>query len=594
MAGWIPDEKLSEIRNASDIVEVISEVVLLKKAGRNYLGLCPFHTEKTPSFTVSPEKQIFYCFGCGAGGNLFGFLMQHQGLSFPEAVKTLAERCGVTLPEASELRGRPHGKTDRERILEINRLAMDYYHRNLVAGPEGKQARTYLLGRGIPEALMETFRLGYAPGGWEHFFGHLKRKRIPQKAAFDSGLVVPRKNGSGGYDRFRNRIVFPILDLGGQAIGFGGRVLDDSLPKYINSSETPVFQKGRSLYGLDRARTACRKSDSVFIVEGYFDVITLHQHGLENVVAPLGTGLTPEHILLLKGFAQQFFLVFDPDEAGIKAVERIIPNLIRENVKTRVVALPEGKDPDAFVLEKGGEAFLGLAGRSLPVMDFLLELAKNRHGLSAQGKSRIVSDLEGVLASIDDGVNRSIFVKDVAEKIRIEEAVLLERIRRRRLKDTTRHPAADGLKTSEEDSESFSGPRQERFENKILSMMLQYPVMIPEIKRRRIVERFAAKNLKEIGEAILAYRGASEVLVPELITQAGDPETGTRIAQLASGEESWNVHGCQKLLEQFESQVDRAEKLSLNVRIRAAQEKNDHALLAALLKEKQKTIHNRK
>ncbi len=591
MAGWIPDEKLSEIRNASDIVEVISESVLLKRAGRNYVGLCPFHSEKTPSFTVSPEKQIFYCFGCGAGGNVFNFLMKHQGISFFEATRTLAQRYGVSLPEKTSASKRQGQRTPRERILEINRLAMEYYHRILLKDPKGEAAKSYLHGRGITDTVIEAFSLGYAPKGWDALALWLERKQIPRRAAFRSGLVIPRRKGGGGYDRFRDRIVFPIRDLSGQVVGFGGRVLDESLPKYINSPETPAFQKGRILFGLDRARKACRQRDSVMIVEGYFDVISLHQKGLQNAVAPLGTGVTDDHIRLLRGFARTFYLVFDPDAAGLRAMERIVPTLIRENVAARVVTLPEGKDPDTFVREKGAEAFSGLITHALPVMTFLIESAKRRHGLTPSGKSRIVSDLENVLASIDDPVNRSIFVKDVAEQVGIPEQALLERIRRARERGGPgRHRQRTTGKETHFQDAGQSAPAL-RLERKILSMMLQYPVMIEEIRKRGIVGRFTDPTLKAIGHWILEAEGTWEALIPELISRAKDTDTGETIAQLAAGEDSWNTEGCLKLIRQFEIHLERTERAALNTRIQAAQKEDDPVLLAALLKEKQRMIH---
>jgi len=593
LTGWIPDEKISEIRSASDIVEVISEVVILKRAGRNFIGLCPFHAEKTPSFTVSPEKQIFYCFGCGAGGNIFTFLMKYQGTSFLEATTALAKRYGIPLPERAASSKQQYVRTDRERILEINQMAMEYYHTILLNESNGEVGRVYLRERGITDATLEAFQIGYAPKGWDHFAAHLNRKRIPTDTAFKSGLVIPRKKGGGGYDRFRERILFPIRDLGGQVIGFGGRVLDDSLPKYLNSPETATFQKGRSLYGLDRARKACRESDSVIIVEGYFDVIALHQHGIANTVATLGTGVTPDHIRLLKGFAQTFYFVFDPDVAGIKAVERVIPILIRENVTARIVRLPDGKDPDVFVREKGPKVFSDLVARSLPAMSFLIESAKIRHGPTPSGKSRIVSDLENTLASIDDEINRSIFVKAAAEGIGIEEDLLFQRVLRIRQKSGAKETFGDGFEQGGPADDVFSTDQPVRFEKKILTMMLQYPVMIPEIRTRRIVEQFSDPDLKDIGRLILSYTGAPEALIPEVISMGKDPETGKRIVHLAAGEDSWNAEGCLKLIRQFELHCDRPERADLNARIHAAQKENDHALLADLLKEKQRMIHKR-
>lgn len=593
MAGWIPEETLSEIRSASDIVDVVSEVVILKRAGRNFIGLCPFHAEKTPSFTVSPEKQIFYCFGCGAGGNIFTFLMKYHGMAFFEAVTALADRSGVSLPEKSVSSAQRRQKTDRERILEINRIAMEYYHRRLLDKANGRAARQYLHNRGIKEESLEAFAIGYAPAGWDPLISHLNQQRIPLDAAFKAGLIIPGKKRSGGYDRFRNRILFPIRDLGGRVIGFGGRVMDDSLPKYINSPESPVFQKGRSLYGLDRAKAACRRFDAVILVEGYFDVIALHQFGVENAVATLGTGVTGDHIRLLKGFAQRLYFVFDPDAAGLKAVERIVPALVQEDVTARIVTLPEGKDPDAFIREKGPDAFFMLMETAAPAVSFLIESAKARHGLSPSGKSRIAAELESVLASIDDEISRSIFVKSVAEEIGVPEDLLLKKVSRVREKGTAAQYTGGVVTPEGAFSTDASETPPARFEKKILSMMLQYPLMVPEIQKRGILEYFADDRLKAIGRRILEYRGPSEGLIPELISMVEDPEIGERIAHLAAGDDSWNTEGCLKLIRQFEQHCDRARKDALNARIQEAQKENNHALVAALLKEKQKMLHKR-
>jgi len=591
LSSRIPESQISELKNRVDLVEIVGESVLLKKAGRNFVGLCPFHSEKTPSFTVNPDKQIFHCFGCGAGGNVFTFLMKHQGCGFPEAVEKLAVRYGIPLPQKAQGPHRRHDKTERESLLEIHQIAAGFYHRILMESPEGRSATAYLKKRGISDATLRAFQIGYAPKGWDRLTAYLLRQGIRAESAFRSGLIIPKEKGRG-YDRFRDRILFPIRDLEGRIIGCGGRVMDAALPKYIISPESSLFVKSRSLYGLDRARKTCRESGSVYLVEGYFDVITLHQHGIENTVAPLGTGLTADHIRLLKGFAGTFYLVFDPDAAGVAAVERIIPALIRENVSARVVALPDGKDPDAFVLERGPEAFSIMADQSLPVMSFLIRCAKTRHGLSSEGKRRIVADLENVLTSIDDGVNRSILIQEVAESIGVQEKALLDRIRDRMKQGVMSSDIRDkGLAHEAADGILHRNPHL-RFETKILSMMLEYPVMLPEIRDRGVLDRFTDSDLKAIGTLILSYRGAPEGIIPEVISMANDTETGARIARLASGEESWNRAGCLKLIGQYEAYCDKPEKESLNARIQAAQELNDPALLAALLDEKQRRIHD--
>ena len=302
MAAYIPDEKITAIKNASDIVDIVSESVSLRRAGRNFMGLCPFHAEKTPSFTVSPDKQIFHCFGCGAGGNAIDFVMKHGGLSFPEAARALARRYGIDLPTRNLSTHEKKKLTERETLLTLNGEAVSFYRDCLLSAERGKQAKGYLLKRGMTRKTIDEFKLGYAPDGWDHLVRHFRLKKKPLEMTLQAGLIVSRKNGEGHYDRFRNRIIFPIFNGQNQAVGFGGRVMDDALPKYLNSPETPVYNKSRSLYGLHRARQKCRVTQTVYVVEGYFDLLAMHQFGIENTVATLGTSLTADHVQILKGF----------------------------------------------------------------------------------------------------------------------------------------------------------------------------------------------------------------------------------------------------------------------------------------------------
>ena len=310
---------------AADIVDIVSEVVVLQKAGKNFQGLCPFHTEKTPSFTVSPQKQIYYCFGCGAGGDVFEFLKNHGGLTFVEAARTLARRYGIELPHKKLSAQQRQVMSERERLLAVNRHALEFYSRTLAGDTEGQKARAYLQRRGLSAAMTGKFKLGYASPGWRRLHDYLLKKRISPALAEKAGLVVKKSGSAGYYDRFRERIVFPIFNLSTQVIGFGGRVMDDSLPKYLNSPETLVFNKRRALYGVHLAKQVCRRQESAFVVEGYFDLLALFQHGIENSVATLGTALTADHVKLLRGFIGpkgRVILVFDSDAAGLKARQK--------------------------------------------------------------------------------------------------------------------------------------------------------------------------------------------------------------------------------------------------------------------------------
>ena len=319
MGFRIPEEKITEVKNAADIVDIIADAVVLKKAGKNFLGLCPFHSEKTPSFSVSPDKQIFHCFGCGTGGNVFTFMMKHQGVSFPDAVKSVANRYGIDLPAAKLSPGQQREMSQRERLYRINQMAMGFYRDCLTNDRVGRKATAYLQSRGFDADAMAHFGIGYAPEAWDKLSRFLVGKKVPSQFAELSGLVLPRKKSTGHYDRFRDRVMFPIFDGAERVIGFGGRVIGDGQPKYLNSPESPVYNKRKSLYGINWARPSCRQLNCVYIVEGYLDLLSLHLNGIQNVVATLGTALTAQQIRALKGIVGNgtITLVFDSDNAGM-------------------------------------------------------------------------------------------------------------------------------------------------------------------------------------------------------------------------------------------------------------------------------------
>ena len=615
MAALIPEDKISEIKNAADIVDVVSETVLLKKAGKNYIGLCPFHSEKTPSFTVSPDKQIFHCFGCSAGGNVFSFLMRQEGMSFPEAARHLARRYGIDIPEGRLSPEQRKRMSEREGLLDLNRRAMDYFHQTLVSSAAGENARSYLSKRGITQKTIVDFKLGFARDGWDHLIKFFSSKRISAAQLEKSGLILPRKNNSGYYDRFRNRVIFPIFDLNMQIAGFGGRVLDDSLPKYLNSPETPVYNKSRSLYGIHRAKEACRASGTVFIVEGYLDLLALHQHGIENSVATLGTALTAEHVRMLTRYAGRMILVYDSDEAGIRSAQRCIDIFWREHVDfrredvfseekadTHILVLPAGHDPDSFVFEKGPEAFLSSASNSPGIITFLMDCAIREHGLTPEGKLHIIAEMQEPLSAINDRVAQSIYIQQLAERIDIAEMAVLERIKA--VADKKSHSSASASKYAVPDSrqqelgmpESRPGaaavPEDAtgiRFERRIIAMMLQFPEILLEVKKYNALEYFENSTLKSIGNMIVKFNPNSADQVSELMSQIQNEQNESLIASLSMAEESWDRKGCLKLLGKF---VDVRQKLRnnrlLEEQIKAAEKSNDHDLLLSLLSKKQK------
>ncbi len=497
---YIPEDKIAEIINTSDIADVISESVILKKSGQNFMGLCPFHSEKTPSFSVSPQKQIFHCFGCGVGGNVFSFLMKYNSITFPESVKMLARKYNITI-EVGKISPEKKKILDlKEGLFKLNKKIMDYYHGLLLKTEPGNIARKYLIERGITDDIINKFDLGFAPDAWDSMVGFYKKLSIPKSIAEKSGFVLPRKSGHGYYDRFRNRVMFPIVDLNMQIAGFGGRVMDDSLPKYLNSPETLVYNKSRILYGLWASKNYCRQEEHVYIVEGYFDFLSLYQHGVKNVVASLGTALTKEHVRLLKGYAKRVVLVFDSDEAGINAAKKSITLFVNEGIELTILVLPKGKDPDSFIMEHGKEIFKQKALEAMTVLQFIMALALKKHGDSIQGRVAVLDEMKLYLSQIQDSALRSLHIKELAERLNIDEKAVLEKVRDAHSFKTTKPFIIDN-------KEGFKEVVHEshRREEQMIALMLQYPEINKEVKKREVLKFFHSEKLKKIGEKALLY-----------------------------------------------------------------------------------------
>lgn len=580
MPRFIPEEKVSEIRDAADIVDLISETVILKKTGRNFIGLCPFHAEKTPSFTVSPEKQIFHCFGCGEGGNVFTFLMKAEGLSFPEALKKVAGRYGIQLPSPTMRDGRGRETGERERLFAVNRLALDFFMQNLAHSDKGRRARAYLRQRGLDPATMERFAVGYAPPGWENLGNYLSRSKVAARLGVLCGLLVERKERDGYYDRFRDRIMVPIFDLGGQVIAFGGRVMDDSLPKYLNSPETPVFSKGRTLFNLHRARIKGRQADSVLIVEGYFDLIALVQNGIENVVATLGTALTGDHVQRLKGCTRNLVLVFDGDAAGLQAARRSYAVFAGHGVDARVVVLPAGHDPDSFVREFGREGFLRKVGAAEGIVTFLINTAVSRHGTSIRGKIRAVDDMMPMLAAIDDQVARSLYMRELAERVGVPERDILHRLRRMAT------GKSEGIRTVGATMAAGRSAGGLRIEKQIVAMMLHFPEIIPDIRRRGLLERFQSKALQQAGRMVMESDAPLAARVGDMPPDQAGESVLQMLTSLAVADEIWDRSACLRLMDQFDASCRRQQD-DLLKKIAAAEQSGDQELLLKLLKDRQ-------
>ncbi|MBI4965270.1 MAG: DNA primase [Desulfomonile tiedjei] len=482
----ISESKLAEVAAAADIVQVISDHVELKKAGKDYRGLCPFHGDKDPSFYVSPQKGIFYCFGCGVGGSVFNFIMKMENTSFVEAVQTVARRYGV--PLQLEAGGRRTG-AQRARLIRALEVSHDYFVDKLKFN---RSAADYLADRGLPPEWIERLGLGYAPDSWEGLSDHLRRSGVEPQDAVAAGVLRPRAGG-GYYDHFRSRIMIPIRDLNGQVVAFGGRIFGEGDPKYLNSPDTPLFHKKGLLYGLDSAREAIRREGRVIIVEGYFDQISLRIRGMENTVAPLGTALGREQIRLVKRFSDDVITVFDADEAGIRAVKRSIPLFLAEGVEPRCLILKQHKDPDEAVNSMGTDAFRSLLDTSVSMIDFLLDAIEAQYDLKTlQGRNLAVEECLPVLREIADSKEGDYLIERFSFRIRVREDRL-----RRMLSSGAGASHANREDRSESKRSLFDFPADER--NVVRGMLLRQGFI------DRVTESGVLKDLEDNVLSALAH-----------------------------------------------------------------------------------------
>jgi DNA primase len=416
------------VKQQADIVRVIGEYIRLKKSGQNFTGLCPFHGEKTPSFAVHPVKQIFHCFGCGKGGDVFSFVMEMEKCQFPEAVRIVAEKCGIALPKPKE-RSPEERKENQQRavLIEMHREAQGFFAKQLETTGEGRAARAYLEDRGIDKATIAQFGIGYAPSGGDVLLRQLKAK-YAEKLMVESGLVSRDQNGARLFDRFRRRITFPIANESGKIVAFGCRALGDDQPKYLNSPETPIYSKSNVLYHLDRAKDALRRQDFAVLVEGYMDAIAVARAGISNVVASCGTSLAEPQIKLLGRFTKRVIVNYDPDSAGQAATERSVSLLLEHEFEVKVLALPaigdKKADPDLFIREKGAEAYIKALKESPPYVDYLIARAGQMDLTTGEGKLRALNFLMPYVQKIPNGLLRSEWATRISQKLRIDEPVL--------------------------------------------------------------------------------------------------------------------------------------------------------------------------
>lgn len=416
-------EILDQVRGAANIVEIVGQYTALRQRGKKYVGLCPFHAEKSPSFTVDSEKGLYHCFGCGVGGDVFTLVMEKENLSFPEAVAHLAEKYHIPLPEKRRIS--PQALQLEDQLQKIMESALAFFRKNLRTTTEGKKALEYLLQRGLSEEVIEEFHLGYAPNSWDGLSGYFKAKGVAASLLEKAGLVLPGRKPGEFYDRFRGRAIFPIRTLTGKTVAFGGRALFNQEPKYLNSPDTPLYSKGHLLYGLNVTKEAIRETGEFILVEGYTDFLALYQAGRKNVVASLGTALTPFQIGLVMRFAPKVIINYDGDAAGQTAAFRAVPLFFEKGVETRVLILPENLDPDSFLKKKGAPAYEALFPNAVPGLKYIIDHASRGQRMDVpEVKTKVLRSILAVLEVIPDAIVRSEYLRRTAEQIGVEEALL--------------------------------------------------------------------------------------------------------------------------------------------------------------------------
>lgn len=417
-----PQEILEEVRVQNDIVDVISEYLPLKQKGTSYFGLCPFHNEKTPSFSVSSERQFYYCFGCGAAGNVYTFIMQMENDTFPEAVKRLADRVHITLPQPQYTQQAKEQELQRQRLFDLHKKAGRFFYEKLHE-PVGEQARAYLQKRQMNDNIQKKFGIGYAPKGQQELYQYLQKQGFSQQELQKSGLIIERKEEKGYFDRFRNRLMFPILDIQGRVIGFGGRILSQGEPKYLNSPETLLFNKSKNLYGLNFAKNTRKRE--IILVEGYMDMISLYQAGFRNVAASLGTAFNQEHAKVLKKYADSVILLYDSDDAGTMAAQRAIPILTQNGFYVKVLQVPNGKDPDEFIKQSGAKAFSRLLANAQHYITFQIQCLKKQYDLTQpQQKVEFTTKTANILSKLDNDIERNVYTNEISNMTGISQQAI--------------------------------------------------------------------------------------------------------------------------------------------------------------------------
>ena len=527
------DDIIEEVRQKNDIVDVVSQYVKLTRKGSSYFGLCPFHNEKTPSFSVTPGKQMYYCFGCGAGGNVFNFIMEYENYTFGEALKHLADRAGVELPQIEYSKEVREKAQERAELLEINKQAAQYFYYQLRT-EKGAQGYQYLTGRGLSEETMRKFGLGYSDKFGGGLYQFLKSKGYGDDRLRESGLFnVDERHGM--YDKFWNRVIFPIMDVNNRVIGFGGRVMGDGKPKYLNSPETKIFDKSRNLYGLNVARTTRRKY--LILCEGYMDVISMHQAGFTNAVASLGTALTSGHASLLKRYTQEVLLLYDSDEAGVRAALRAIPILREAGVNSRVVNLRPYKDPDEFIKNLGAEAFEERLEQASDSFMFRVSIAESEFSMEEpQGQNRFFERCAEMLLELKDELERNLYIEAIVKKYRGQYGISVEDLRKRvntlALKGTPAERRIQPKKSQEGAPKKKKDSASDQAQKLMLTWIVTYPKIFDKVAQYLTPEDFVVPLYREVAQMLFSQREEGEVNPARLLNSFTDSEEQREVASL--------------------------------------------------------------
>ena len=499
MKDGIYDEFIDRLRSESDIVSILSDYVPLKKKGKNYWGCCPFHHENTPSFSVTPDKGFFYCFGCQSGGNVFNFLMKIENISFFDAVKVLAQKMNIPLPEKEKSSRELARERENSKLYRVNEMAREFFYACLTKTVYGKKAREYLNSRGVTDDVIERFKIGFAPPAWDKLVNAFLERGVEQEVLLKAGLIVERNSGDGVYDRFRSRVIFPISDARGRVVGFGGRVIDDSQPKYLNSPETSVFNKRYILFGFDAAQKFIKESGQAIVVEGYMDAITAHAFGIRNVVASLGTAFSPEQAKLLLRNAKDIFFAYDSDAAGQNATVRALSILRNLGANVRVILIPDGKDPDEFIRKHGTEAFQSLIAEASDILEYQIKQAFQSIDYSGlEGKVAVVSKIVPILAEADNAVEVNAYIASISQTLAIDESAIRSEVRKFLFQQQKDKNVNKGKNISNMLVVKQPSIALEQAESHIIRLMCGNSSLIPYIKEKLSIEEIQGENRREI------------------------------------------------------------------------------------------------